>query len=116
MFSKRVILWLAVAALLALSVSCSKEEDKTSTGGGATASPEAAGGGAVWTPKGNEGNITGAIAFTGAAPTPKKIQMDSDPVCAQKGAGATNEDVLVNDGKLQNVFVYVKSGLPAGAT
>jgi len=38
--------------------------------------------------------------------------MSGDPVCEQKNSGATSEDVVVSDGKLANVFVYVKSGLP----
>ena len=68
--------------------------------------------GPVYTPTGNEGSIKGVISFKGAAPEARKIQMGSDPVCEQKGQGATFEDVVVHDGKLQNVFVYVKSGLP----
>lgn len=68
--------------------------------------------GPVFTPTGNEGSIKGVVAFKGVAPEARKIQMGSDPVCEQKGQGATFEDVLVHDGKLQNVFVYVKSGLP----
>src|SRR5437867_2620254 len=109
MLSKRIICWLALAALLALSASCGKSEE---TPPATSASPGAATAGATWTPTGNEGNVTGTIAFTGTAPTPKKIQMDGDPVCAQKNTGATSEDVVVADGKLANVFVYVKSGLP----
>jgi hypothetical protein len=61
---------------------------------------------------GNEGNITGTIAFSAQAPTPKKIQMDSDPVCAKTGQNAVSEELVVTNGKLANVFVYVKSGLP----
>jgi len=110
MISKRAILWLALAAILAVSASCGKTDDTGDKKG--PGAPEAASGGATWAPKGNEGNITGTIAFNGAAPTPKKLNMESDPVCA-KGPGGTNEDTLVNDGKLQNVFVYVKSGLPS---
>ena len=68
--------------------------------------------GPVYTPTGNEGAIKGVVAFKGAAPEARKIQMGSDPVCEQKGQGATFEEVVVQDGKLQNVFVYVKSGLP----
>ena len=65
-----------------------------------------------YTVTGNEGSISGAIAFNAAAPTPKKVQMDSDPVCARTGKDAIAEDIVVSDGKLANVFVYVKSGLP----
>jgi hypothetical protein len=109
MFAKRMILWLALSAMLVLSASCSSEPKEE----GPSASPAAEN---IWRPTGNEGNITGTIAFTGTAPAARKIQMDSDPVCAQRGAGATSEDVVVSDGKLQNVFVHVKSGLPSGKT
>jgi plastocyanin len=59
------------------------------------------------------GNVTGKVSFTGTPPTPQKIDMAADPVCAGQNAnGLTTEDVIVNaDGTLQNVFVYVKEGL-----
>ena len=66
----------------------------------------------AYTVTGNEGSISGSIAFTAQAPTPKKIQMDSDPVCAKTAQNAVSEDVVVANGKVANVFVYVKSGLP----
>jgi plastocyanin len=37
--------------------------------------------------------------------------MKSDPICAQ-GGETPSEEVLIANGRLQNVFVYVKSGLP----
>jgi plastocyanin len=103
-----MICWLALAAMMVLGVSCGAKEEAP-----ATPTPAA---GDVWKPTGNEGNITGAIAFNGEAPKPRKLQMDSDPVCAQKNPSATSEEVVVSDGKLANVFVYVKSGLPSGKT
>ena len=58
------------------------------------------------------GNIGGKIAFTGTAPKPGVIRMDSDPNCVQPGVTSTDETVVVgSDGSLQNVFVYVKDGL-----
>ena len=59
---------------------------------------------------GDEGTLTGKIIFTGAAPAPKTIDMGQDPVCVTAGTEKTTEDVVVKDGKLANVFVYVKSG------
>ncbi len=56
--------------------------------------------------------ITGKVNFSGTAPQPKKINMDSEPGCAaQYPQGATTENVLVKNNALQNVFVYVKEGL-----
>jgi len=64
-------------------------------------------------------SITGKVSFDGTPPKPKKIKMDADPQCAAMHADspAFYEDVVVNDnGTLKNVFVYIKSGLPAGKT
>ncbi len=56
--------------------------------------------------------ITGKALFAGAAPAPMKIKMDADPVCQQQHATAAYmQELVVNNGGLQNVFVYVKSGL-----
>lgn len=63
-----------------------------------------------YTPTGNEGSIVGVVNFAGAAPAPKSISMDQDPVCAQAGAGAVAEDLVVNGDKLSNVFIYIKDG------
>lgn len=59
------------------------------------------------------GNISGSIVFEGDAPAMQTIDMDEEPVCADKHASTPmTEDVVVNDnGTLANVFVYVKEGL-----
>jgi plastocyanin len=60
-------------------------------------------------------SITGKVTYSGAPPVLKKIKMDADPFCAsQHPEGPVSQDVLLNPDKtLQNVLVYVKSGLPA---
>jgi|SRR5712692_245355 len=62
--------------------------------------------------------ISGSIKFTGTKPVMAKIDMSDEPVCKGKYPTApTKEDVIVNaNGTLDNVFVYVKAGLPAGYT
>lgn len=109
MFSKRTVLWLVLSLALVFSVSCSKkdEDDTSSESTDSTAASTAKG--PAYKPTGDEGTVSGVISFNGAAPTPKKIQMDSDPVCSQKNPNAVLEDVVVADGKLANVFVYVKN-------
>jgi plastocyanin len=52
--------------------------------------------------------IIGTVKFDGAAPKAAKIDMSQDPNCAGSN---TAETVVVADGKLANVFVYVKEGL-----
>ena len=62
--------------------------------------------------------ISGRIRFTGAKPTAARIDMSEEAKCAAKySTPPTSEAVMVNaNGTLANVFVYVKSGLPAGYT
>lgn len=99
MFSKRVVVLCGLILMVAIGVGCGNKE-----GASVPAGP-------LWKPSGNEGNITGVIAFSGSAPAPGKIEMGDDPAC-QKLGDATLDDVIVHDGKLQNVFIFVKSGLP----
>ncbi|GAC1359336.1 MAG: hypothetical protein NVSMB3_06820 [Acidobacteriaceae bacterium] len=59
------------------------------------------------------GAVQGGIQFTGKAPARVKIDMTMDPVCEMKAGDNFSEQYLVSDGKLANVFVYVKNGPPA---
>lgn len=56
------------------------------------------------------GTIAGTVKFSKKAPPPVEIDMAQDPVC---GLAPTNmsEQFVAHDGKLANVFVYIKSGL-----
>lgn len=59
--------------------------------------------------------ISGMVNFEGSPPANPPIDMSEEPACAEKYAnGAVNPVVVVNDGKLANVFVRVTGGLPAG--
>jgi len=53
--------------------------------------------------------ITGKIAFEGTAPANAVVNMASDPACA--GTPVTSESILVDNGGLRNVFVYIQDGL-----
>jgi plastocyanin len=53
-------------------------------------------------------SISGVVRFTGTAPAPQKIDMSADSGC--KGQNQS-ETVMVDDGRLANVLVYVKDGL-----
>jgi len=56
--------------------------------------------------------LTGKIVFEGAPPKNAVINMDSDPACGAAGNGdVTSESILVDNGGLRNVFVYIKDGL-----
>src|SRR6266496_5097453 len=100
----KVCLVLTIAlSLLVLASACSKKEE-----GGETNKGE--GSDHAFTPKGDEGTVTGTIAYNGAAPAAKKIDTSADPVCGQKSPNLSTEDNIVNNGKLANVFVYIKDG------
>jgi plastocyanin len=63
-----------------------------------------------WVPKGNEGSISGVAKFDGPVPTPQTIDMSGDPNCANAPGQKIVDDVTVADGKLANVYVYLKAG------
>ena len=57
--------------------------------------------------------MKGKVFFDGAVPAPATIPIRGNPECAAFHAdGAVHsEELLVKDGALQNVFVYIKEGL-----
>src|SRR5262245_37532655 len=58
--------------------------------------------------------VTGKIAFEGTPPANDKVQMSSDPYCQMHAADyPTVETVKVSDGGLENVIVFVSSGVTA---
>jgi plastocyanin len=61
------------------------------------------------------GSISGKVLFTGEAPAMPEIDMSSNPNCErQHKTPQKAEIVVVNSNKtLRNVFVWIKSGLPA---
>jgi plastocyanin len=103
---------LCIAFALA-AIGCGKDEG--SSADAPDQAPAQEGAGAV-APAGG-GTITGTVSFTGTPPANPTIDMSEEPACQQKHTGAPRDpQVVVTDGKLANVFVYVKSGLPAGRT
>ncbi|MBI4421795.1 MAG: carboxypeptidase regulatory-like domain-containing protein [Gemmatimonadetes bacterium] len=61
------------------------------------------------------GAVSGAVKFAGPPAANPKIDMTEEPTCkAKHPQGAVDPVVVVNKGGLANVFLYVKSGLPAG--
>jgi plastocyanin len=56
------------------------------------------------------GAVSGTIHFSGKPPERVKIDMSEDPVCSTTGGDNYSEQYVVKDGKLANVYVYVKSG------
>ncbi len=104
-------LWIGVLGLaLAASVAAcgGKKSDLDDEAGPAAA---ATGGGPKIDPA-TAGEIEGVVSFDGTAPKNEPIKMNADPVCVKENATPqTQETWEVKDGKLANVFVYVKDGL-----
>jgi plastocyanin len=97
----RILLVLLTLAALVLLVSCSKKtaNEESNSAEVKTAAVD----------KSQAGSVEGTVNFDGARPTPKKIDMSQDPVCAKKGENSV-ETIAGNAKGLQNVFVYVKEG------
>ncbi|MBZ5546691.1 MAG: hypothetical protein LAO22_01835 [Acidobacteriia bacterium] len=95
--SNRVLLSLCLAASL---VACQKQPTSPGTGQ-PPSSPKLS-------PAGDASaaaQISGTVYFKGDPPRPPAIDMSADPGCR---GSIQSESLVVHDGKLQNVFVYVK--------
>ena len=101
--------------LLVIALACSKG-DKPASGDAAgtpAAAPAAASSGAIGT-----ATISGAVKFVGKAPANPPIDMSEEPKCKADYTSQPHEQVVVvnPNGTLADVLVWVKAGLPAGAT
>src|ERR1051325_128316 len=104
--NKQTKVWLVISialSLLALASACggAKAPDTNTPAAGETAAAPYSG---------PTGTIAGVVSFEGTPPAPKKIDTTADPVCGQKNPNLQTDDTVVKDGKLANVFVYVKEG------
>jgi hypothetical protein len=59
-----------------------------------------------------QGTIRGVVEFLGQPPPRPAIAMGAAPECSGHATPALTENVVVRDGKLANVLVTVKEGLP----
>ncbi|HYL99365.1 MAG TPA: carboxypeptidase regulatory-like domain-containing protein [Blastocatellia bacterium] len=66
--------------------------------------------GPLYKPTGNEATLTGEITFSGTPPQPRPLDMSGDKYCAESPGSKESQQVIVHDGRLGNVFVYIKSG------
>lgn len=55
------------------------------------------------------GSVTGTVKIMGKVPKPVKIDMSQDPACALSKEPNLTEQIVAADGKLSNVFVYVRN-------
>jgi plastocyanin len=96
----------ALLALLLLAACSKKEESQESSAKETKAATSAAP--ATPIDPSTVATVNGTVKFNGTAPKPAKIDMSQDPAC--KGNN-TSESLVVDNGDVANVFVYVKDGL-----
>src|SRR4051794_29152438 len=109
-FSMCAVVFLSVALAIP---GCGKKHDddfgdEDNGGGGAKTETAAA------VDPATAATVTGSVVFEGTPPAPSSAKMESDPVCSAKASSETadvTQEVVVNNGKLANVFVYVSGGL-----
>jgi plastocyanin len=97
--------------LAASLIACGGSKQETSSTSAAPASPGAAAGGQK-VDTSTAGNVKGVVSLEGTTPKNEPIKMNADPVCVKANKDPQFQETYeVKDGKLANVFVYVKDGL-----
>lgn len=57
-------------------------------------------------------NVSGSVTFGGVLPEPAKVKMGGNPECSIHAGNISDAgDVLVQNGMVQNAFIYIKDGL-----
>jgi hypothetical protein len=92
-------------ALAATVAACGGKQESSST---STEPPP----GATKVDTATAGEVSGTVALDGTAPMNEPIKMNADPVCVKENTTPQFQETFeVADGKLANVFVYIKDGL-----
>jgi hypothetical protein len=95
---------LFLCAILLLSAGCKKNDSSVSVS--TTIQP------ITQIDPATAGSVEGIVHLVGKAPERIEIDMAQDPACAMSPYGKNmTEGILSQDGKLANVYVYVKDGL-----
>lgn len=101
----KVLRAFVAAALFAAAAACSGQK---------TPSPAAPPPDAKRVDNAKSGAVDGRVLIEGAVPANVPVEMLADPFCSRAHPdGSTLERYVVNNGGLENVFVYVKDGLGA---
>ena len=104
---------LLLGCLLLPVAGCKKEPERSAegTGGASQAATPPVG---VPVDSSTAGTVAGTVTLQGKPPARLQIDMSQDPVCSMTGGQNLAEQYVVHEGKLANVYMYVKSG-PAAA-
>jgi hypothetical protein len=107
MMAHKLTLYVATLASIALAiVGCDKSKDAASNEKGAT-------GDYTQVDPATAATVTGKVTFEGTVPPQAPVQITDDACAAHAGTltPEVTQDVVVTDGNLANVFVYVSAGL-----
>lgn len=96
----KIFVLIFVSNLALVLLGCDQTQKPPESAGGAPQKPTAV------VDKNTAGSVSGVISFKGATPKMPKLDMSSDPACPPDPQPP--DVVLVKNGKLANVFVYVK--------
>lgn len=99
--------FLSAIFLLILCASCNQADKPPQKTAAVTPAPATPAAPAV--DKSTAGTIIGAVAFKGSAGKSKTIDMTQDPSCPTEPQ--IPDVLMVTNGKLANVFIYIKDGL-----
>ena len=94
--------------LLGVLAGCSKKENTNEEQGTSPSSDVKPAPAAAPIDPATTASVSGTVTFGGVAPKGQKIDMSQDAAC--KGNNMA-ETIVASDGKLANVFVYVKEGV-----
>ncbi len=108
---KQTQVWLGLSITLSLAIASACGGPGTNKGAEPPGNAAATAAGPY---SGPTGTVSGVVSFDGTPPAPRKIDTSADPVCGQKNPNLTTDDTIVKDGKLANVFVYIKDGTVDG--
>jgi hypothetical protein len=96
---------LAAVCVLAALAACGSDTSKSATPG--SPAPDA-----KKVDPATAATLTGKVLLDGTAPAPTEIKTASDPTCTEANKdGLKSETYVVDNGALENVFVYIKDGL-----
>jgi hypothetical protein len=102
----RSYLSIAFAAVLAATAGCGSDSSKSPQPSSPAAAPDA-----KKVDEATAAKIAGKVIFDGTPPQNAAINMSSDPACAADNKPVMSDSIVVDNGGLENVFVYIKDGL-----
>ena len=100
----RIYRALACGLVLAGLAACGSDSSKSAEPASPAAAPDA-----KKVDTATAGNISGKVMLEGTPPANPVIKMASDPACGNSEVRA--ESYVMDNGSLENVFVYIKDGL-----